>query len=299
MIKKIFSYLKKPKLLERLWKKFLLLFFFEQWSLLVSNNNNDEMLTTWSDFKLLRPPKDRFWADPFPWHVNGEDFVFYEEMPFNTMKGHISCIKLGKNLEILLNEVVLECPYHLSYPFLFEYDEQLYMVPETRQNHQIEIYHCKQFPSKWKKAGTLIAGVDAVDATLLEFNGKWWLFTNVIEAGGNAYDSLHLYHANSPLSNNWIPHPLNPIVRNIQNARPAGRIFKKGSDLIRPSQDCSSRYGYAINFNRIEELSDKSYREIRLKTFIPPNDNSQILATHTWNNFGSLKVIDAEYWRRR
>lgn len=298
MIKKLFSYLKKPKLLQRLWKKLLLIFFFEQWSLLVSNNN-DDMPTTWADFKLLSPPKDRFWADPFPWQANDEDFIFYEELPFNTMKGHISCIKLGKTLEILSNEIVLDRPYHLSYPFLFEYDNQLYMLPETRHNHQIEIYRCEHFPNKWEKAGTLIAGIDAVDATLLEFNDRWWLFTNVIKAGGNAYDSLYLYHAKSPLSDNWVPHPLNPIVRNIQRARPAGRIFKKGNDLIRPSQDCSSRYGYAINFNRIEELSDKSYREIHLKTFIPPDDNRKILATHTWNNSGSLKVIDAEYWRRR
>ena len=298
MIKKLFSYLKKPKLLQRLWKKFLLFFYFEQWSLLVSNSN-DDMPSTWSDFKLLTPPKDRFWADPFPWQVNGEDFIFYEELPFNTMKGHISSIKLGRTLDILSNEIVLERPYHLSYPFLFEYGKQLYMLPETRHNHQIEIYRCESFPNKWEKAGTLIAGIDAVDTTLLEFNGKWWMFTNVIKAGGNAYDSLYLYHANSPLSDNWVPHPLNPIVRNIQQARPAGRIFKRGNDLIRPSQDCSSRYGYAINFNLIEELSDTGYRELLIKTFLPPHDDRRILATHTWNSFRSLNAIDAEYWRHR
>lgn len=298
MIKKLFSYLKKPKLLQRLWKKFLLLFYFEQWSLLVSKSN-DDMPSTWADFKLLMPPKDRFWADPFLWRVNDEDFIIYEELPFNTMKGHISCIKLGKSLEILSNEVVLERPYHMSYPFLFEYDKQLYMLPETRHNHQVEVYRCERFPNKWEKAGTLIAGIDAVDATLLEFNGRWWLFTNVIEEGGNAYDSLHIYHAASPLADNWLAHPKNPVIRDIHRARPAGRIFKQGGTLIRPSQDCSSRYGFAINFNRIEILNEIEYKESFLSSFAPPPNDRHILATHTWNESETLRIIDAEYWRRK
>lgn len=298
MIKKIISYLKKPKLFQRLWKKFLSLFYFEQWSLLIAKGNEDTQLS-WENFKLLVPPKDRFWADPFPWQVNGESYIFYEELPYSTNKGYISCMKLDGNFEILSNEIVLERPYHLSYPFLFEYNESLYMLPETKQNKAIEIYRCEHFPNKWVKAGTLIDDIVAVDSTLLEFNGKWWLFTNVVKPGGNAYDSLYLYYSDSPISTQWIPHPLNPIVNDIKQARPAGRIFKRENSLIRPSQDCSARYGFATNFNRIDKLSETEYKETLLSRFTPPENNPQILATHTWNESGNLQVIDAEYWRRR
>lgn len=298
MIRRLLSYLKRPKLFQRLWKKFLSLFYFEQWSLLVSKANDDAPFS-WDNFKLLVPPKDYFWADPFPWQVNGEDYIFYEELPYSTNKGYISCMKLGGSLEILSNEVVLERPYHLSYPFLFEYERHLYMLPETRQNRTIEIYRCERFPNKWEKAGALIANIEAVDATLLEFNDKWWLFTNVVKPGGNAYDSLYLYHSDSPISDKWTPHPHNPVILDIKYARPAGRIFKQDEYLIRPSQDCSARYGYAINFNRIDQLSETDYKETPLTHFAPPKGNLKILSTHTWNKSGNLHTIDAEYWRRR
>lgn len=297
-MKKIISFIKRPGLFQRLWKKFLSFFLFEQWSLLISNTS-PELPISWNDFKLLQPPKDRFWADPFLWKKDGEYYIFYEELPFKTMKGHISCLKIDQELNIVSNAVVLERPYHLSYPFLFEYHDQLYMVPETKQNNEIELYKCQSFPSKWEKAASLISNVQAVDTTLLEWNKKWWLFTNVVKPGGNAYDSLYLFYADSPLSTHWTPHPLNPIVEDIKRARPAGNITKVDNLLIRPSQDCSSRYGYAINFNRIDILSETDYKETLLESFKPIQNNKALLATHTWNKFDKLQVIDAEYWRRK
>lgn len=297
-MKKFVSYIKEPGLFQRLWKKFLSLFFFEQWSLLISNTSNG-LSASWSDFKLLTPPKDRFWADPFLWEKNGEQYIFFEELPYITMKGYISCLKIDQEMNIVSNEIVLERPYHLSYPFLFEYRDQLYMLPEAKQNNEIELYQCQSFPNKWEKVSSLISNIQAVDSTLLEWNNKWWLFTNVAKVGGNAYDSLYLFFADSPLSTNWTPHPLNPVVQDIKRARPAGNIIQLDNSLIRPSQDCSVRYGYAINFNRIDILSETEYKETHLNSFLPPKNNKDVLATHTWNQLGNLQVIDAEYWRRR
>lgn len=297
MIKKFISYLGKPKLKQWIQKKLESPFYFEQWSLLIAQNKSNS--PAWDDFKLLSPPKDRFWADPFLWHVNGTNYIFYEELPFQTGKGHISCIRLDSNLDIISNEIVLERPYHLSYPFLFEYDGQLYMLPETKGNKTIELYRCKKFPDQWEYFRTLFSSIEAVDTTLHEYQGKWWMFVNIVEPGGNAYDSLYLFYATSPLSEQWAPHPQNPVTRDIRRARPAGRIFKKDNTLIRPSQDCSDRYGYAINFNQIEILTETDYKEVFLSSFSPPPDNRKILGTHTWNEAENLRIIDAEYWQRR
>jgi len=298
MPSKIISFFQKPGLPKRLWKKILKLFYIEQWALLVSKGKEGTD-PVWEDFTLLSPSKDYFWADPFPWQVDGQDYIFYEELPFSTEKGYISCLKLGANLEIVSNEIVLERPYHLSYPFIFDYEGQLYMMPESRQNRCIEIYRCAQFPNKWEKAGTLMENVEALDATLLQHAGKWWLFVNLVEAGGNPYDSLYLFHADSPLSTKWTAHSLNPVVKDMKRARPAGRIFTQNGELIRPSQDCSIRYGYATNFNRIERLNEHEYQETTLSRFAPPENSRTLLSTHTWNETGSLRAIDAEFWRRR
>jgi hypothetical protein len=291
------SKLVKPHLLFRIWKKIRSYFFLDQWTILIAPSMGYKSLS-WADFKPVITPPDRSWADPFIWVQENRYYLFIEELLCSTNRGHITCLALDEGMNILSDQVVLEQPYHLSYPFLFEHEGQLYMIPETGNNNRVELYRCMNFPNQWEFSKTLISNVYAVDSTLLKTENKWWLFANVKEYGGSSWDALHLYYADHPLSDQWTPHPLNPIVKDIHSARPAGRIFLHEGNLIRPSQDCSVRYGYAINFNRIVTLTETDYAEIREQTFKPP-DKSRVLATHTFNDVAGLTVIDAKQRRRK
>jgi hypothetical protein len=199
-------------------------------------------------------------------------------------------------MNVSSSQVVLEKPYHLSYPFLFDYQGQLYMVPESNENNTIDLYKCVEFPSQWEFVKTLISNTKAVDATLVEKDGIWWLFANIINKNGSSWDTLHLYMADHPLSDRWTPHPKNPIVKDIHTARPAGRFLSHGGWPLRPSQDCSVRYGYATNFNRVTILSKTNYEEVRTIIFKPPHKGN-ILAVHTWNEKQGLIFIDAKLRR--
>ena len=294
---KLIAWLKRPDLLERIWKKLLSIFFFEQWIILVAPKTTGVTIF-WNNLKPIIPELDRIWADPFIWKQEDNYFVFFEEQFLSTMRGHISCITLDHKMQPISKAVVLDRPYHLSYPFLFEYESQLYMIPETKQNACIELYQCKHFPDQWEFFQKLIPNIVALDTTLLEANGKWWMFTNVEEKGGSSWDTLHLYYSDHPLTDQWKPHPKNPIVKDIQTARPAGRIFSRNGNLIRPSQDCSVRYGYALNFNRIITLTETEYEEVCEYSFKPPRFGKYI-ATHTWNEAGDLCVIDAQMWQSK
>jgi hypothetical protein len=77
-----------------------------------------------------------------------------------------------------------------------------------------------------------------------------------------------------------------------KSSRPAGRIFQQDGGWIRPSQDCSIRYGYAINFNRINALTETDYSEVRAWSLKPPSGRN-IIGTHTWNELGGVIAIDA------
>jgi hypothetical protein len=192
---------------------------------------------------------------------------------------------------------VLERPYHLSYPFIFDFQGELYMLPETASQRTLEIYRCTHFPDEWTLVKTLMTDIYAVDATLLEHQDNWWLFANVKGPGGSSLDALHLFYAKNPLTEKWMPHPRNPIVRDIRSARPAGRIFMQDGKLIRPSQDSSRRYGYAITFNRILKLSEHEYEEAAENIFAPRGGD--MLATHTFNQAGDMTVLDAVIRRRK
>ncbi len=296
-MKKLLEWIKKPQLFQRIFRKMVKVFFFEQWVLLISSaKEKDE--PDWRNFTPILPPKDRFWADPFIWKKDGTFYIFYEELLFSEYRGRIACMALNDKMQVESNMPVLEKPYHLSYPFLFKHNSQLYMLPETKENKRIELYRCRRFPDQWELDRVLIPDISAVDSTIVSANGKWWLFANVEEKDGSSWDSLHLFYANDLLSEEWTPHPKNPVVRNIKNARPAGRIFLREGDLIRPAQDCSVRYGYATNFNRITTLTETDYQEVLEKTF-KPQRLSTYYATHTWNQSGDLRVIDALQWRRK
>ena len=290
------SRLVKPRLFHRTWERILSYFFYKQWVILIRKGINDES-PSWNHFTPLIPPSDRLWADPFVWMHHGNYYIFFEERLYSSNRAHIACITLDHQLNYLDHYVVLERPYHLSYPFIFEHQEQIYMIPETEKNRSIELYRCVGFPHHWEFVKTLRSDIRAVDATLLQADGRWWLFANVRE-GGKTWETLHLFYADHFLTDQWTPHPQNPIVKDIRSARPAGRIFLHNGQLIRPSQDCSVRYGYAINFNRICRLTESDYSEVHQWSLEPPTQK-HILGTHTWNASGGLTTIDALIWTPR
>jgi hypothetical protein len=297
LIQPIMMRLRKLHLLQRVWRKLLSYFFFEQWILMLSTSTS-YVTPDWADFIPLMPPAKHDWADPFLLLHDGRKYIFIEEMPHETQRGHIACLELDSKLNIVSKKIILERPYHLSYPFLFFFNGHLYMMPETKSNRSIELYRCVKFPAQWEFAKTLMHDVKAVDATLVNKNGKWWLFVNIEEEGGSSWDTLHLFFADNPLTDQWTPHPHNPIVKDVSTARPAGNILVQNDTLIRPSQDCSVHYGYATNFNRITLLNEKDYAEKREWTFSPPI-RGNIIGTHTWNELENIKVIDATLRRRK
>ena len=143
----------------------------------------------------------------------------------------------------------------------------------------------------------LLENISAYDTTLFHHNGKWWMFTTVLEyKGASSDDELFLFYSDDLLSTDWTPHPQNPIVSDVRRARPAGRIFSSGGVLYRPSQNCSVRYGYGLKINEIRVLTETEYQETELSSVEPLWDRN-LIATHTFNRTGSLTVIDAE--RRR
>ena len=287
--------MKHPSLLQRGIRKFnktLSSFvFLDQWVIMTAHGAQYDSLQ-WGLFRPLIPDKDRYWADPFVVEKDHLYYIFAEEKIYATGRGRIICLTLDSQGKVQSNQVVLERPYHLSYPFIFEYQDETYLLPECAQLQSIELYRCVRFPNQWEFVKTLMTGIYAVDATLFEHEHKWWMFVNVKGGeGGSSLDSLHLYSAESPLADEWRPHPCNPVVKDIRSARPAGRIIERGGVVIRPSQDSSRRYGYALNFNRIVKLDENEYEEVLDSTLRPAGPS--IIATHTINQAGDLTVIDA------
>ena len=239
--------------------------------------------------RTLPNPAGRYLADPFPIEVDGHHFIFVEDYSQAARRGAISVFEAGPDGEWSPPRMVLECDHHLSYPFVFEHEGGIYMLPETGEAGRIELHRAVEFPDTWRRDRVLLDGLTAFDSTLHIEGGIFWLFANVVE-GPEDRGQLWLFFSQS-LDGVWRPHPRNPVVTDPSTARPAGRLFRREGLLIRPSQDCSRGYGEAVVLNRVDALSPSEYRETPMER-IEPNWLRGLRGTHTYTFDSRYECLD-------
>lgn len=244
-----------------------------------------------SEMTMVSAPDESTWADPFLWSSGGKTYLFEEELPVGKGQAHISVVELdSRGLPIGLPAPVIKDKFHYSYPFVFEYDGDLWMLPENSTSKRLQLHRCVEFPHKWVPDKILMEGVCYADPTLFEHEGRWWLFMTFGSGFYGVNTNLFLFSAESPLSNNWTPHPLNPIVSGFQHSRPAGRLFNSNGRLFRPSQDCFIRYGNGLRINEIVRLDPEHYEEKCVREIKPWSD--EILGVHHLEISGDLILMD-------
>ena len=245
-------------------------------------------------FQPMIPPRDRLWADPFV-VVEGERiFVFVEEMLFSEHRGAIAYLEVRRDGTWKPTRRILERPYHLSYPCIFRWQGEFYMVPETSENRTVELYRCVDFPDRWVFAKELLTGVNAVDSTIFELNGLWWMYT-ATPSVGRTYDELSVFHADSPLGP-WRPHRLNPVRSNVVGGRCAGAPFAGGGGIFRAAQNGARRYGHALQIRQIVKLTPDDWEETEIRDILP-DWRPGLAGTHTFNHAGGVSVIDGLQYR--
>jgi len=252
---------------------------------------NPLKLSSLPTLKKIESPRGHFYADPFLYHHTDGDYLFYEDYCYKAKKGTLSCFKVDASGNLSKPQTVLEKDYHLSYPFVFKHEDKIYMLPETLHNQTIELYETVEFPHKWKLKKVLIENIRAVDSTLLIHNNTYWLFTNVSQHGISIADELFIYYSDSLLGP-WKEHTQNPVISDVRRSRGAGQIFKWKDQIIRPGQDCSTRYGYAINLNQITKLTKSEFEEKTIDRLEPHMIGCGALATHTFNFNERWSVLD-------
>ena len=249
---------------------------------------NKENLKNINIFKNLH---NRFIADPFLIKHDKKNYVFVEDYCFKNKKGSISCFLLEDNKEKFLGKVIEE-KFHLSFPFLFKFNEKIYMCPETSEINEIRIYECLEFPTKWKYKKTLIKNIFAVDTLLFKKDSKWWLLTNTDSNNINYSSELSIFYSNEgPLTENWNEHKNNPLIVDANNARNGGLIFDN-NEIYRVNQKIGYNiYGAELDVNLIKEINEENYVEDKIYN-IKPNFLKNTIGVHHLSYNDEYSVID-------
>lgn len=243
-----------------------------------------------SRWRALADEATSFAADPFPIEWRGQQGVFYERLDYRRGVGDIFFQRFDDNGPAGAPVEALSEPWHLSYPFLIEEDDALYMIPEASASGAITLYRCVEFPAKWEPVATLVEGVEAADATIFRHGGRYWMTSVVRDGYGGYSDTLAIHHAPS-LFGPWEAHELSPVLVDSRFARPAGAVVSHNGALLRPVQDCSSGYGKKLAIMRIDALDPHSFRQT-LVAHLGPGRDWPGNRLHTLNRYGRLEVID-------
>ncbi|MFA7257169.1 MAG: hypothetical protein WC047_06315 [Kiritimatiellales bacterium] len=211
----------------------------------------------------------RFVADPFAVEENGQWFLFFEIDSVSTRQGEIGLATSTDTTNWVYRQVVLNEPFHLSYPYVFKQDGVYYMIPETHQAKAIRLYRADPFPTHWTHIADLIQG-DYQDPTIIRYHDRWWIFACT---GQN--ENMNIFYADK-LEGPWYTHAKNPVIANDRTrARCGGRIREVNGRLIRFAQDCLDRYGHRLLGFEISTLTPDDYAEQPLaeNPLIEPDDS--------------------------
>lgn len=225
----------------------------------------------------------RFVADPFM--LKGKDDVwhlFFEVLNDKRNKGEIGYAASRDGLRWQYRNIVLRDRHHLSYPYVFAWKDDRYMIPECGDSGCIRIFRAKAFPEQWEAVCAIGKGDSRkpwVDPSVFRHGDRWYLFSY----GKNR--SLYLF-CSEELTGEWKEHPASPVVTGSPHfARPGGRVIADGENLYRFAQDETPWYGSKVWGFRITELTPSTYREepVSVDPVLQPGNGS-------WNRDGMHTV---------
>lgn len=127
----------------------------------------------------LRPSARYWYADPMIRKIQGRYYVFMEQLDLNDGKGKIAVSEINDG-KIGKPKTVIDEPFHLSFPNVFEFDGAYYMVPECTASHAIKIYKMGNSVFQWEETIS-IPIENCVDTAVLRRESDLYLISSELE----------------------------------------------------------------------------------------------------------------------
>lgn len=220
-------------------------------------------------------------AHPFMVIEGSRYYMFFTAKYLKTGESGIGLAESDNGRVWHYKHLVIKEPYTLSYPYVFKWQNDYYMVPEAHTETFVRLYKATAFPNKWEYQKDLLTGDHFIQPTLVRYKDMWWMF---VCPSGN--ETLRLFYA-SDFKGPWTEHPLSPVIKkDIHTSRTAGRPFILDGKLYRLGMDCLPVYGYQVHAFQITDISTKTYAEKMI-------DAPVVKATGKGWNAEAMHTVDA------
>lgn len=271
----------------------------------------------------LLPGREGWWfADPLLYHRRGKRWLFAEAMDLSTGKGRLEVCELHDDGTADGWRVALEEDFHLSFPMVFDWNGEVWMIPETGSDHSLRLYRCKTFPTQWELVQRFPTDEELCDTILLDRRAEALTLLcsetrpdNQLYVRYRRYTLRHAVQETAavPLpAEDALPAAPGPFellpdeAYNLQHrdfdlvSRNAGPFFLLGEQIIHPTQVSTTvDYGVYLQF-----LACRGSSEVPLCAATPQNveitglASADIIGIHTYCRDDVLEIIDARYLTR-
>lgn len=243
------------------------------------------------DYKLLKVENGYWAADPFIYSKNGESYLFFE---YTCVKKYKSVLAVKKIFPIEDDiHIIYEFEGHTSYPCIFEWNNKMYIIPETISSTSVQLLECKKWPYIWEIKHNIIENFHAVDTTILKHNGKLLFITYNIP--NNKNNERNLYLGELDIYSLKLKNLQKVVEYHTENGRPGGHFIDNNGILIRVIQPGVNFYGEKIEFFKVE-IQNGKYSEEKISELLPnqikTDSQIDIVGIHTYNRNNNYEVID-------
>jgi len=268
-------------------------FYLKQWSIGIVNEKIEDVIRNKNISKEIKwiqiNNNYQFFADPFIFESEtGNYSILFEEMNYIKQYGIISQFKLDNTNNAIEKKVILDTNTHLSYPFIFYENGNMYVFPESSIRGKLS---CYQYDSSSRSLQFIrdLINLPLLDSTILKHQNKYWVFSTM--KGIDSNKKLYIFYADN-LFGTYTPHPQNPVKVNINGSRPAGNFILLDGSIYRPAQGSGQYYGSSIIINKVIELSESKFEEEYYFSITPPKEEYYNFGIHTINYVNNKIIID-------
>ena len=235
-----------------------------------------------------KPRRNCYFADPFIIKTQKDTYIFFEWYSYSRGKADLAVAKKSEDFKIY--HKITEFKEHRSYPFIFDYENVIYCMPESNQTNKVTLYSFDEETLALKEECVLLEGFPIVDATLYRHEDKWFMF---LVNQKKSHTHLEIYYSDN-LKGPYLPHDNNPVTIDCSKARPAGKIFCHQGKIIRPAQNCTEHYGQSITLEEIDLLTETEYSARDVGHIYPVKDSDYNKGIHTINSTDGMTVFDGK-----
>lgn len=110
-----------------------------------------------ASWRVVIPPADRSYADPFVIRHGEDTYVFLEVLPHARGTGELPVGRVEPDGALTDLEPILPVGHHTSYPYVFRHGGGIYVIPETGDAGRVELLACtdsRAAGSTWRRCST-------------------------------------------------------------------------------------------------------------------------------------------------